>query len=93
MFNIKLNQFLIEKRTQRYHPLLSLTFSGLDSDRKIEKHVSSFYAKRAAWRIRYYFVTGQYVLLYESSTNTFCCMKVVHARFSLIKPLPVRFTL
>ena len=65
VFNITLNQFRIEKRTQRYHPLLSLTFSGLDSDRKIEKHRSSFYAKHAAWRIRVSF--RQYYIFQNKS--------------------------
>ena len=53
------NQFLIVRRTQWYNSLLSVIFSDLDSDWQIEKHVSSFYGKLAAWRIRSSFVTGQ----------------------------------
>ena len=63
VFKITFNQFLIDKHTQRHHPLLSVTFSGLDSDRKNEKHASSFYGKHAAWRIRPSFVRGQYDLI------------------------------
>ena len=51
VLKITFNQFLIDKRTQRHHPLLSVTFCGLDSDRIVEKHVSSFYAKHVASRI------------------------------------------
>ena len=58
MFKIKFNLFLLDKRTQKHQPLLSVTFSGLDLARKIEKHVSSFYVKHAAWCIQSSFVTG-----------------------------------
>ena len=60
MFKPTLNQLLIDKPTQCHRSLLSVTFRGLDLDRKIEKHVSSFYAKHAAWRIRSSFVTLQH---------------------------------
>ena len=45
VLKITFNQFLIDKRTQRHHPLLSVPFGDIHSDRKIEKKVSSFYGK------------------------------------------------
>ena len=58
LYSVKItfNQFLIDKRTQRYHPLLSVS----SSDWKFENHVSSFYGKHAVWCIRPSFERWQY---------------------------------
>ena len=82
MFKITFNQFLIDKRTQRYHPLRSLAISGLDSDRimahaknNISKIASFFiYGKYSAWRIRSSFLRGQrYTLAFDGK---FFCYQI-----------------